>query len=70
MTSLLEAISPTSRELFALKRNHFVITTPDGQTARLASTKRKPKLPAGFKVSGPFKTKAEGQRLEAEGVKL
>ena len=57
MLTILEAISPTARELFALPPNHFVITTPDGQTARLASTKRKPKLPAGFKVRGPFKTK-------------
>jgi hypothetical protein len=55
--SLLEAISPTARELFALEKNHFVITTPDGQIARLASTKRKPKLPAGFKIRGPFKYK-------------
>ena len=57
MTSFLEAISPTARELLRLEPNWFVIKSPARQFSLLANPHRKPKLPAGYEFKGPFKTR-------------
>ena len=60
--SLLEAISPTSRELLKVSKNFFAIRTADGKFSVLGSTKRKPKLPPGAELKGPFRFRETAQR--------
>ena len=55
MYSLLEAISPTARELFKLENNWFAVRSPAGEFSLLANTHTKPTLPAGYAFRGPFK---------------
>ena len=55
MYSLLEAISPTARELFKLQPNWFVVRNQARDFSLLANTKTQPKLPTGYTYRGPFK---------------
>lgn len=55
--SLLEAISPTTRELFALPNNWWVLKSPEREFSLIARKGGKPKLPKGFAARGPFKTR-------------
>lgn len=55
MLSLLEAISPTARELFKLQNNWFAVRSAAGEFSLLANPHTQPKLPAGYVFRGPFK---------------
>ena len=55
--TLLEAISPTARELLKVAPNWFVIQSPNRTFSLLANPHRKPRLPAGYQFKGPFKTR-------------
>jgi hypothetical protein len=60
--SLLEAISPTSRELLKVSKSFFAIRTADGKFSVLASTKRKPLLPPGAECKGPYRFRETAMR--------
>jgi len=55
--TLLEAISPTARELLKVEPHWFVIQSPGRTFSLLANPHRKPKLPVGYRFKGPFKTR-------------
>jgi len=55
MLSILEAISPTARELLATPKHYFALRTADGKFSVLASTKRQPQLPPGTQCRGPYR---------------
>jgi hypothetical protein len=60
--SSLKSISPPARELFSLSKSWFAIRTADGKFSILGSTKRKPKLPPGTQIKGPFRFRESAER--------
>lgn len=60
--TLLEAISPTARELLQTPKSFFAIRTADGKFSVLASTVRTPQLPVGAECKGPFRFRESATR--------
>ncbi|HTB85992.1 MAG TPA: hypothetical protein VK742_20270 [Candidatus Sulfotelmatobacter sp.] len=51
-----------TRELFTVAKHYFAIRTADGKFSILGSTKRKPKLPPGAKLKGPYRFRDSATR--------
>lgn len=55
--TLLEAISPTERELLQAPAHWFVVKSPTRTFSLVSNPHRRLQLPPGYEQKGPFKTR-------------